>query len=322
MANKQHNRFLLTLLCAMVLLAATAQKATITAKLDSTLLLMGHTTALHLQVVQNASSQGVLPVERQDTLNAAVEIAEKMRPDTIDLGNGRIQISRDLILQSFDSGLYALPPILYVVDGETIQSKSLALKVVPVKVDTTQDIVGLKEIEVVPFNLLDWLPDFITDYWWCWLLLLIICAAALYYYHRWYKKGKNPLRPEKKRLPPYEEAMLNLEALKNRQLWQNGQEKEYFTGLTDILRVYIDRRFAVNAVEMTSTQIVETLKQNGETKAVNEQLSMILEMADIVKFAAVRPLADDNELAYRRAVNFVEQTRPTDPSQEKEEEKR
>ena len=63
---------------------------------------------------------------------------------------------------------------------------------------------------------------------------------------------------------------------------------------------------------MTSTEIVKTLKERNETRAVNEQLTMILEMADIVKFAAVRPLADDNEMAYQRAVNFVEATRPVD----------
>ena len=167
-------------------------------------------------------------------------------------------------------------------------------------------------METVPFKFFDWVPDFIADYWWAWLLLLLLTAAGAYAYFRWYKRGINPLRPEKKRLPAYDEAMLNLQALKARQLWQNGQEKEYFTGLTDILRVYIDRRFSVNAVEMTSTQIIDTLKRNDETRAVNEQLGMILEMADFVKFAQARPLADDNEMAYQRAVNFVEATRPVD----------
>ena len=46
---------------------------------------------------------------------------------------------------------------------------------------------------------------------------------------------------------------------------------------------------------------------------------MILEMADIVKFAAVRPLADDNEMAYQRAVNFVEQTKPVVENPEEKE---
>ena len=74
--------------------------------------------------------------------------------------------------------------------------------------------------------------------------------------------------------------------------------------------MYIDRRFKVNAVEMTSSQIIAVLKKNEETKAVNEQLKSILEMADFVKFANMKPLADDNEAAYSKAVHFVEETKP------------
>ena len=292
----------------------------VAALLDSARLLMGRTTALHLEIVQDRGTRGALALEKSDTLTSMVEIADKPKADTTALDNNREQISRDLILQAFDSGLYVLPPIAYIVGHDTILSDPLSLKVIPVPVDTTQDIIDIKPVEGVPFRLLDWVPDWMADYWWAWLLGLLLIAGALFYYFKWYRHGRNPLRPEKKRLPPYEEAMLNLEALKQRQLWQNGQEKEYFTGLTDILRVYIDRRFGINAVEMTSTQIVATLKERGETRAVNEQLTMILEMADIVKFAAVRPLADDNELAYQRAVNFVEETRPVveTPEQQKE----
>lgn len=310
MAEMRFKRYMCMLVTALLWMSGVAGNVTITAKLDSTHLLMGRVTALHLEIVQDRGVKGHLLLEKSDTLTSEVEIAEKSKPDTATLGNNREQINRDLILQAFDSGLYVLPPVAYVVGHDTVQSNPLSLKVLPVQVDTTKDIIGLKPVEGVPFKLLDWLPDWLVDYWWAWLLLLMLLAGAVYYYLKWYRHGRNPLRPEKKRLPPYDEAMLNLHALKERQLWQNGQEKEYFTGLTDILRVYIDRRFGINAVEMTSTEIVRTLKERGETRAVNEQLSMILEMADIVKFAAVRPLADDNELAYQRAVNFVEATKP------------
>lgn len=298
------------LLALVALVAAQAAPVTITAKLDSVNLLMGKTTALHIEVVQDKGVRGMFPIDQLDTLNAMVEIADRPKADTTDLGNNRVQINRDIILQAFDSGMYVIAPIAYVVDCDTFRSKQLTLKVMPVKVDSLQDIHDLKPVEDVPFKLFDWVPDFITDWWWVWLLLIALVTGALYYYHRWYKKGLNPLKPERKRLPPYDEAMLNLQNLKQRQLWQNGQEKEYFTGLTDILRVYIDRRFHVNAVEMTSSQIIATLKQNDETRAVNEQLSMILEIADFVKFAGARPLADDNEMAYQRAVQFVEATKP------------
>lgn len=291
---------------------------TFKARLDSASLLMGKTTALHLEITQDKAARGFFPNEQVDTLNAMVEIAERLKADTTDLGNNRIQINRDLIIQSFDSGLWVIKPIPYVVNGDTAFCNQLTLKVLPVDVSQMKDIHDIKLVEDVPFNLLDWLPD----YWWAWLLGLLLIGGGIWVYRKYYKKGINPLKPSKKRLPPYEEAMINLQNLKAAQLWQRGQEKEYFTGLTDILRVYIDRRFDINAVEMTSSQIIDTLKKNDETKAVNEQLEMILEVADIVKFANARPLADDNEVAYQRAVNFVEATRPVEQPEKKEEVKK
>lgn len=306
-----------------VLMLATAAMAwggnvTFKARLDSATLLMGKTTALHLEITQDKGARGFFPGEQADTLSAMVEIADRPAADTTDLGNNRIQINRDLIIQSFDSGMWIIKPIPYVVNGDTAYCNQLTLKVLPVDVSKMKDIHDIKPVEDVPFNLLDWLPD----YWWAWLLGLLLMAGGIWAYRKYYKKGINPLRPGKKRLPPYEEAMINLQNLKAAQLWQQGKEKEYFTGLTDILRVYIDRRFHINAVEMTSSQIIETLKRNDETRAVNEQLEMILEVADIVKFANARPLADDNEVAYRRAVNFVEETRPVEQPETKEEVKK
>ena len=307
-------------MAAIVLLAAVPAawggNVTFKAKLDSATLLMGKTTTLHLEITQDKDARGFFPGEQLDTLNAMVEIAERPAADTIDLDNNRIQINRDLIIQSFDSGMWIIKPIPYVVNGDTAFCNQLTLKVLPVDVSQMKDINDIKPVEEVPFNLLDWLPD----YWWAWLLGLLLIGAGIWAYRKYYKKGINPLKPNKKRLPPYEEAMINLQNLKAAQLWQQGQEKEYFTGLTDILRVYIDRRFHINAVEMTSSQIIDTLKKNDETKAVNEQLEMILEIADIVKFANDRPLADDNEVAYQRAVNFVEATRPVVEQPEKKEE--
>ena len=314
---KKHLRHIVMI--ALVLLATTATawggNVTFKARLDSATLLMGKTTTLHLEITQDKDARGFFPGEQLDTLSAMVEIAERPAADTTDLGNNRIQINRDLIIQSFDSGMWVIKPIPYVVNGDTAYCNQLSLKVMPVDVSQLQDIHDIKPVEDVPFSLTDWLPD----YWWLWLLALLLIGAGIWAYRKYFKKGINPLKPSKKRLPTYEEAMINLQNLKAAQLWQQGQEKEYFTGLTDILRVYIDRRFHINAVEMTSSQIIETLKRNEETKAVNEQLEMILEIADIVKFANARPLADDNEVAFQRAVNFVEETRPVEQPQKKEE---
>ena len=92
-----------------VLLATVATawggNVTFKAKLDSVTLLMGKTTALHLEITQDKNARGFFPGEQADTLNAMIEIAERPTADTTDLGNDRIQINRDLIIQSFDSGM-------------------------------------------------------------------------------------------------------------------------------------------------------------------------------------------------------------------------
>lgn len=282
----------------------------IEAKLDSTHVVMGKTTIMHINIEQNKDVSGLLISLVADTLSSKVEIADKGKADTLQLDNNRVQIKRDIALQTFDPGTYQLPPIAYVVGKDTIKSKQLALTVDSIKVDTEGKIKDFKPIVEIPFKLLDTVPDFITNYWWAWLLGIAMIAAAIFSYFKWFKKGINPLKPIKRRLPPYEEAMQALAALKASDLWQNGQDKEYFTRLTDILRVYIDRRFGIKAVELTSSQIMEKIKENNEAHIANDQLNNVLEVADFVKFANMHTLADDNEIAYQRAVNFVEQTKP------------
>ena len=309
------------LIMAMMLLAlpAMAGNTTISAKLDSTHVLMGKTIGLHISVVQDREVNGLMLNLVADTLNAKVEIADKGKADTTALDNNRLQINRDITLQAFDPGTYQLPAILYVVGGDTLRSKeTLTLTVDSIKVDPQGKIKDFKPVAEAPFKLLDWIPDFISDYWWAWLAGLLLLAFGIYAYFKWYKKGINPLKPVKKRLPPYEEAMQALSNLKSRNLWQNGQEKEYYTALTDILRVYIDRRFGINAVEMTSTQIMDKIRQNEDAHIAKEQLNNVLEIADFVKFANMHTLADDNEIAFQRAVNFVEQTKPLPQPNEEE----
>lgn len=281
------------------------------ASLDSTLLLMGKQTALHLQIVQDKGVSGYFIGTGGDSICSGVDLVGATAPDTTDLKNNRIQIDASLILQSFDSGMYVLPPMQYVVGKDTFKSNQLTLKVVPVAVDSLKTIHDFKDVVAPPFNIFDFIPAFFTEYWWINLIVLIlIIAGILLYLNK--KKGLSIL-PKKKEVPPYEEAIGKLQQLKEMKLWQSGQEKEYYTALTDILRNYIDRRFGINAMEMTSNEIIDILRRNEETKAVNEQLQQILEIADFVKFAKVRPLPDDNEVSYQRAVRFVEETKPDEP---------
>ena len=298
--------------------SAAANNTLINAKMDSTLLLMGKKTAIHVEVVQDKGQKGFFVNEGVDTLNAFVEVSERLQADTTDLGNDRIQINRDIIVESFESGMYVIPAFKYVIGKDTFKSNELTLKVLPVKVDSLPNIHDLKPVAEPPFFFSDYLPEFLVKYWWLIILVLVLIAAGIYAYFKWFKKGELPLRKKEKVIPPYDEAIMKLTQLKSEHLWEAGQEKEYFTRLTDILRNYIDRRFEINAMEMTSSQIIDVLRKNEETMPVNEQLSKILEMADFVKFAKMRPLPEDNEVAYQRALNFVNETKPVEVVPEEE----
>jgi hypothetical protein len=118
-------------------------------------------------------------------------------------------------------------------------------------------------------------------------------------------------------VPPYERAIAELETLRTRQLCERGQEREFYTELTEILREYLEGRFGINAMEMTTTQIKTAVRSNSTTAASGTLMNDVLEMADFVKFAKMRPLPEDNVRSYAQALNFVENTKPVEePKQE------
>jgi len=297
---------------------ATGGNTIVTAKLDSTRVMMGKTVKLHINVVQDLGATGIFINTNGDNFGG-IDIVGRDKIQTKEIDNNREEITQTIILQPFEPGGWELPPVLYYIDGDTSKSNQEKLLVDSMKVDPKGKIKDFKPIVGVPFKILDYIPNVIANYWWAWLAGILLLAFAIFAYLKWYKKGVNPFKPVKKRLPPYEEAMLALNNLKKRQLWQNGQEKEYYTQLTDILRVYIDRRFGINAVEMTSQEIMKSLQENEETHLHKEKLSEVLEIADFVKFAKMRTIANDNEMSFQRVLNFVEQTKPLPVSEEEKE---
>ncbi len=123
------------------------------------------------------------------------------------------------------------------------------------------------------------------------------------------KKKKGYYFTPKIELPPHVVALSDLDKLKASKLWQKGQEKEYYTELTDILRHYIDRRFHIDAPEMISEDIIAAIHLATDTKSATDGLTQILNVADLVKFAKYTPFADENDLSLVNAYLFVNQTK-------------
>ncbi len=295
-------------LLSLGLMTFAASEFSAKSELDSVYLLMGKQTRLHVNVVGPLSETG--GIVAIDSMWKDVEIISMGEPKINDLGNNRKELRQDIIIQSFDSGMYPLPPVIYLQEGETIFTNRPVLKVIPVAVDSMVTVHDYADVADVNRHFFDYFPDWVTDYG-AWILLtLAVIAISLFIYLKWLRKGQIPLIPAKKPVPPYQLAIQRLEELRNEHLCERGEEKEYYTRLTDILRSYLDKRFGINAMEMTSTQIKNALRSNEATRLPERYMTRILEIADFVKFAKVRPLPDDNEQAFRSAMQFVEDTKP------------
>jgi hypothetical protein len=305
--------FIIALIFAFNVNAATLP--IVKARLDSVNLQMGRFTTLELTVDQPENLKGSFPIFSHldqsgviPVCNDSVELRMPVAIDTV-RDNGSLRISLKVPVQAFDSGFYHLPEFIYVAGKDTVRSNSVALKVIPVnasKDDKIDEYASLADPENP--SILDYIPDFIYDYWWSLILVIILIAAIIYLLRRYREQGH--ILPKKPEPSPYEVATKNLALLKEKKLWEQGMEKEYYTELTEILRVYLQGRFGINAMEMTSRQILAALSKNPEIKDKRHYVRPILDMADFVKFAKVNPLPDDNVISYENACKFVEETKP------------
>ena len=107
-------------------------------------------------------------------------------------------------------------------------------------------------------------------------------------------------------------AITALEKLHNEKLWQNNRHKQYYSGLSDILRTYIAGRYGVGAMEMTTDEIVDAMKEIDLPQKSAMDLVAVLRDSDLVKFAKAMPDAAENEDAYNKAYYFVEETKPVE----------
>ena len=316
------NKITKTILSALLIASASHTEAVaqrVTAIIDSVTLEMGRTTAIHLEEIVPAGQTLVLTSRPETNLIQGIEIVDITEPDTTDIGNDLLQINRDIIIQSFDSGDYIIPPIVYLRGTDSIKTEELALRVYPVDVSQMETINPDADIESSDSRWWDFLPAFIVDYW-EWILLVIVLVLAGVYTWLKFRKHQivNPFKAPEPQLSPYEIAIRDLSNLQSRNLCANGMEKEYYTQLTDILRVYLQDRFNINAMEMTSSLIVRTIESRDEVKMSARIMRQILEIADFVKFAKVRPLPEDNVKSFNSAMQFVEDTKPA-PEPEKDE---
>jgi len=283
-----------------------AQKTLIDVVVDSSAILIGEQTVLHLTVTTDNGREVQILVPG-DTLMRGVEVLGLFKPDSLLIENNRLVIKQDILVTSFDSDLYLLPPFK-VIDGiDTIYSNQVALKVstIPVNADNPEEFYDIKWTWTPPFVL----ADYYLLIYGILFALFIICVIGYIIQRLRNRKSFTPEKKQELRIPPHEQAIKELNEIKQQKLWQHGRGKEYYTQVTNILRRYIANRFEIEAMEMTSREILSMIRNVAEEDSAYNNLQQILELADLVKFAKLHPLPEENDLSLVNAYLFVNQTK-------------
>ena len=300
------NRIIYIILLITCALQASAQ-VFVESKIDSIEILIGEQTDLTLSVTADKGAKVKLPVYKPNQyITPGVEVLDNSVADTSQLDNGLVKISRKYTLTSFDENLYYLPPMKVVVDGKTYKSKSLALKVLTVPVDTLhpEKFYPPKGVQDNPFLWSEWEPTF-----WLSVLFVIMCVLTYYLWTR-LKENKPVIARVRlvKKIPPHQRALKEIEGIREKNMSMQEDQKAYYTMLTDVLRKYIRERFGFNALEMTSSEIIARLQQDGDKKMIDE-LKELFTTADLVKFAKYSTLINENDANLVNAVEFINTTK-------------
>ena len=300
--------FIISLLLALCGGAAVAQSnVSVNAEIDSCQRLIGEQARIKLKVGVDANRRTLLPQFGKEIVEG-VEIVEKLPNDTQLLNEGkRLLITEEYVVTSFDSALYVIPAFEVLVDGEPFYSEELALAVYMMPVDTTNLDQFFPPKEIWPVEL-TW-DDYKAPVGYSFLLLVL--AAVLAWVTIRYINNKPIIRivKVKPKLPAHVVALNEIQRIKSDDSWRTvGSSKEYYTALTDALREYMNERFAFNATEMTSAEIVEQLLKIKDKESLRE-LREILETADLVKFAKYEPAMNENDRNIVNAIEFVNHTK-------------
>ena len=248
----------------LLTLPMSAQNVSVEAKIDSTVIFVGQQTGFHLGVTVKEGQKVQFPqFEPLQHIIPGIEVVETLPSDTQKLDDGYLRVSAHYTLTSFDDTLYYIPSVKVKVNGKDYESKSLALKVLTVKVDTLHpnQFFGPKDVQDNPFVWEEW-----SRLLWLSTALFVLFIISLLMFMR--LKSEKPIVFKVKivkRVPAHQKALNSIEEIKTKSTTVTADDaKAYYTHLTDTLRRYMMERFGFNAMEMTSAEIISRLRQVSE----------------------------------------------------------
>jgi hypothetical protein len=305
------NRLIFSIfLSVTVLNTVSSQNVNVSSSFDSTKIYLGDQINYTVTVEQPANQQLTIPLLK-DSLCKNIDIIAGPAIDTIRGDNGNIKVIQKYLITSYDSGFYQVPPVYAEMKTQgglkRFYSDYSRLRVMRVKIspaDTTSKIFDIVEPYKAPVTIGEILP---------WIFLAIIGGGLIWYIFRYLKKRKaarEGIMPVLNPDPAHVIAFRKLERLRDEKLWQKGEIKAYYTTLTEILREYLENRFRVYSLELTTEETLDNLLKTGFKKDDTYNLiKTVLTGADLVKFAKHKPEPSEHEAHFQNAWDFVMATK-------------
>ncbi len=293
----------------LCLYGTTAAQPEIEATIAPKEVLIGQPATLTLQVKHKPDVTVFWPnmdVEIRVDSNKTIEVLDKSRIDTLNVG-GYVQEKLELQVTAWDTGFYIIPPFNFLYQNPTdtapiaIQNYPVLLQINTIAVDTTQAFKGLKAPIDAPFSIWEY------KYWIGGGIVALALITFLFYIMFRKVDIAAKVAPKAKK-PAHEVAMEKLQALEQAQYWQQGDIKSYYSGLSDIMREYLEIRFRFLAIESTTNEIFVSLDKLDLPAKQRDQLKEMFTLSDLAKFAKVQPLPDEHINAMRTATEFVNAT--------------
>ena len=293
---------------------ATAQNVEATAKVQDEQVAVGKPFALDLTLKVPYGTVVEWNPFATDTLSAQLDILKRGDLQRTADADSNIIVQQQLTLMTFDTGYVEVPSLQLSTFHSTSHSvgepfgvplstftSPIQLYSTTISVDTTQAFRPLMPPIEHPVSMKEMFP------WLLGLLLLVIIGLAVWYVvkHRKPKTDENGEPVKGPSIPPYDKALGDLESLKEQKLWQAGKLKEYYSSLTDIAREYIEGQFQVNAVEMTTDDILREVRDLHFEASLYGKLKSTMELADLVKFAKYSASALESDNAMTDMTDFV-----------------
>jgi hypothetical protein len=277
-----------------------AQNPKVKAQIETSQIRIGEQFSLRISV--NEIDNVILP----KLVLKGLEVIDSVKVDTL-----KNMLIQKYILTGFDSGAYYIPQQQVFIRNQAYLTDSLLVNVATVAIDTTKvKKYPIKTIKAEPYTF----DDFKI-----YIYLLLAALAIIGFWIYWFvirKRKTEEDKPTYKVLPPYDEAIFKLNELDEKLLWQNNKVKEYYSELTEIVRGYIERELKVPALEKTTDEIVEMLKDFNEAQTINtsketiKKLKELLQEADLVKFAKSKPLSLEIEEDRKDAQAIISNLKP------------